>query len=289
MTGPPKGHPGRARGPTGRAKRSLSQNFLLDPNLQRKTVSELGAEADDTVLEIGPGHGELTQHLIGRVRRIVVVEKDDALARALVERWGDREELVVRRGDALEMRLADAVDPGRPLRILSNVPYGITSPLLFALLAIRPSATRIVVTVQKEVAERIVARTGARAYGALSVGVQAVADIRIAFRVARTAFRPVPDVDSAVVRIEPDPRRCEDVDTGSLRALTRVTFSRRRKQLQKILRSTPELQLDVREVARVCERLGIDPRCRPEQLSPATFVRLARILSARSGAGPWVC
>lgn len=272
-----------------RAKRSLSQNFLIDPNLQRKTVSELRAGAGDVVLEIGPGHGELTQHLIGHAHRIVVVEKDDALARALSARWKDRAELVVHCGDALDMRLADLAEPDRPLRILSNVPYGITSPLLFAILAIRPAAARIVVTVQKEVAERIVAMPGTRAYGALSVGVQAVADARIAFGVARTAFRPVPGVDSAVVRIEPDPRRMEEVDADSLRALTRAAFSRRRKQLQKILRSSPELRLDARETAEVCETLDIDPRSRPEELGPATFVRLAEVVFARRGPGPRFC
>lgn len=274
---------------SGRAKRSLSQNFLLDPNLQKKTVSELGAGAEDTVLEIGPGHGELTQHLIGRVHRVVAVEKDDALARELSERWRDRSDFVVHPADALQIRLADLADSDRPLRVLSNVPYGITSPLLFAMLAIRPPPVRMVVTVQKEVADRIVAPTGTRTYGALSVGVRAVAEAAIAFRVARTAFRPVPEVDSAVVRIEPDPDRSAEVDPDRLRALTRAAFSRRRKQLQKILRSSPDLRLDARQVDDLCARLAIDPRSRPEELSPATFVRLAEILFTMRRAGTPRC
>lgn len=278
MTDAPRGASGRGERPTSFAKRSLSQNFLLDPNLQRKTVSELEAGPEDTVLEIGPGHGELTQHLIGRVHRIVVVEKDVGLASDLAQRWSHGAGVTVHPRDALETRLADLVEPGRSLRILSNVPYNITSPLLFAFLAIRPPAVRIVVTVQREVAERIVAPAGTRAYGALSVGVQSVADASLAFRVARSAFRPVPDVDSAVVRIEPDPRRCERVDSEAVRATTRAVFSRRRKQLQKILRSTPELGLDARAVEELCERLGLDPRSRPEQLAPETFVCLAEIL-----------
>jgi 16S rRNA (adenine1518-N6/adenine1519-N6)-dimethyltransferase len=284
MSPRPKGRSGGGQRQTGFAKRSLSQNFLLDPNLQRKTVSELEVDPGDTVLEIGPGHGELTQHLIGRVRRIVAVEKDDALALGLEERWKGEAGLRVHSDDALEISLDDLVDPRWPLRVLSNVPYGITSPLLFAILAIRPPPARIVVTVQREVAERIVARPGTRAYGALSVGVQAVADARIAFRVARSAFRPVPEVDSAVVRIELDPRRCERVDTESLRALTRAAFSRRRKQLQKILRTSSDLQLDARQVADLCERLGLDPRSRPEELSADTFVRLAEILFPTPGS-----
>lgn len=287
MSPGPKGRSGGDRRAPVFAKRSLSQNFLLDPNLQRKTVSELEAAPGDTVLEVGPGHGELTQHLIGRVHRIVAVEKDDALAGDLAEKWKGEAGLQVVSADALAISLDDLVDPGRPLRVLSNVPYGITSPLLFAFLAIRPSAVRIVVTVQREVAERIVARAGTRAYGALSVGVQAVADARIAFRVARSAFRPIPEVDSAVVRVEPDPSRCESVDPQSLRALTRVAFSQRRKQLQKILRTSSDLQLDPRGVTELCESLGLDPRSRPEQLSPEAFVSLAEILfpAGESDAG----
>lgn len=289
MSDPPKGRFGRRERSAGYAKRSLSQNFLRDPNLQKKTVAELRAGPQDTVLEIGPGHGELTQHLIGLPRRIVVVEKDEALARELAARWANREELVVHSGDALVMPLADLVHPAARLRVLSNVPYGITSPLLFAVLAIRPPAVRIVVTVQKEVAERIVARPGTRAYGALSVGVQAISDVRIAFRVARTAFRPVPDVDSAVVRLDPDPHRARALNGEALRTVTRAAFSRRRKQLQKILRSSPEFRLNAGEVAAVCESLDLDPRSRPEELSPATFVRLSEALLTFRESGPQLC
>ncbi len=262
----------------GPAKRALAQNFLVDKNLQKKIAAELGAEPADTVLEVGPGHGELTRHLLGDVSRLVLIEKDRSLAGDLVERWGDREDVDVRPGDALAMDLASLVQPHEPLRVLSNVPYNITSPLLFAFLAIRPPARRIVVTVQKEVAERIVAEPGTRTYGALSVGVQALSTAEIAFKVGRQAFRPVPDVDSAVVRIDPDPVRCERTDSAALRVVTRLAFSRRRKQLQKILRTAPELSLEAQQVAALCERLGVDPRSRPEELDPEIFVRMSEIL-----------
>jgi 16S rRNA (adenine1518-N6/adenine1519-N6)-dimethyltransferase len=275
----------------GRAKRALAQNFLIDQNLQKKIAAELEAEASDTVLEVGPGHGELTGHLLGRVRRLVLIEKDQLLAADLSARWGDREDVEVYSADALETDLGGLADPRRPLRVLSNVPYNITSPLLFAFLAIRPPARRIVVTIQKEVAERIVARPGTKSYGALSVGVQAIATAAIAFKVGRQAFRPTPEVDSAVVRIDPDPDRCEAIDASALRVLTRMAFGRRRKQLQKILRTAPELSLDARQVAELCERLDLDPRSRPEELDPAVFVRMAEILVPgrgieRAGSSP---
>jgi len=262
-----------------RAKRSLGQNFLVDPNLQRKIVAELEAGPDDVVLEVGPGHGELSAHLVGTVGRLVLVEKDAELARALAARWAGEPRVRVVEGDALDLDLGAAREPGRDLRILSNVPYNVTSPLLFALLAVRPPARRIVVMVQREVAERVVARPGSKTYGALSVGVQAVADAELRFGVGRQVFRPRPDVDSAVLRIEPDPARIAAVDAGRLRVLTRALFNRRRKQLQKILRTSPELG-PIPDPEGLLAALGLDPRARPEALSPEAIVALADRIAA---------
>ncbi len=259
-----------------RARRSLSQNFLVDPNLQRKVVDALGAEAGDTVLEVGPGHGELSEHLVGRVARLVLVEKDDALAAELKARWGGRGDVALVHGDALEMDLAALVEP--PYRVLSNVPYGITSPLLFRFLALSPSPERIVVTVQREVGERITAEPGSRAYGSLSVGVQVRASARIAFAVSRRAFRPVPDVESVTVVLEPDPDRLARLPARELRRLTRAAFGWRRKQMQKILRSAPDLGLGREETEALLREVGVDPRSRPEELAPERFVELARRL-----------
>lgn len=268
----------------GRPKRSLGQHFLVDPNLQRKVVDELEAEPGDAVLEVGPGHGELTRHLVERVARMVLVEKDETLARALRQRWGRRPDVEVVVGDALELELGALLPPG-PFRIVSNLPYNITSPLLFAFLELDPAPARIVVTVQKEVAERIAAAPGSKQYGALSVGVQARGTPRVAFGMGRRAFRPVPDVDSAVVTIDPDPTRLADLPAGELRRLSRAAFGLRRKQLQKILRSSAEYRLERRTAEAVCGRLGLDPRARPETLSPRDFVRLARALAQPSGGG----
>ena len=162
-------------------------------------------------------------------------------------------------------------------------PYNITSPLVFAFLELEPPADRIVLTVQREVADRIAAPPGIKAYGALSVGVQAVADASLAFRVGRQAFRPVPSVDSAVVRLEPRPDAV-GADPAALRTLTRACFNRRRKQLQKTLRTAPELRF-AGDVDALLARLSIDPAARPETLDPPTFVRLAEALLGRPGGG----
>lgn len=258
---------------------------MVDPNLQRKVVEELRAGPGDTVLEVGPGHGELTRHLVGRIARLVLVEKDETLVHELRERWGGLPGVHVVAGDVLELELGALLPPG-PYRIVSNLPYNITSPLLFAFLEMDPAPVRIVVTVQREVAERIAAAPGSKQYGALSVGVQARGRARIAFGVGRRAFRPVPDVDSAVVTIDPDPALLAGLPAEELRRLSRAAFGLRRKQLQKILRSSPEYRLDRRTAEAVCRRLGLDPRARPETFSAADFVRLARALADVSGDGP---
>lgn len=263
-----------------RAKRSLSQNFLVDPNLQRKIVGALEAPADGAVLEIGPGHGELSRHLVGRVARLVLVELDDGLVADLRERWGERRDVAIVHGDALELDLAALVSPDSSYEVLSNLPYGITSPLVFRFLELRPPPERIVVTVQREVGQRIAADPGSKAFGSLSVGVQARARARVAFDVSRQGFRPVPDVESVTVVIEPDRARLEHLPAKALRRLTRAAFSRRRKQLQKILRSAPAYDLDRETAEGLCRDLGVDPRVRPEKLSAAQFVELARRLEA---------
>ncbi|MDH3733334.1 MAG: 16S rRNA (adenine(1518)-N(6)/adenine(1519)-N(6))-dimethyltransferase RsmA [Gemmatimonadota bacterium] len=262
---------------THRPKKALGQNFLVDPNLQRKTVAELGATPDDVVLEVGPGHGELSAHLVGEVHRLVLVEKDRELAGELEARWGDRADAEVIQADALETDLSSFAIPGRDFRVLSNVPYNVTSPLIFAFLDIRPLPRRIVLTVQLEVAERVVADPGSKTYGALSVGVQAIADARLVFRVGRHVFRPVPRVDSAVLVIDPIFERAATVDIGALRTVTRAMFGQRRKQIQKILRSAPALSHGPDPTV-LMAALGLDPAARPETLSPADFVSLSEAI-----------
>ena len=261
-----------------RAKRSLSQNFLVDPNLRRKLVEALGAGPDDTVLEIGPGHGELSERMVGEVARLVLVEKDDRLVELLMERWGTRDDVCIVHADALKVDLAELVAGSSALRVISNVPYSITSPLLFRFLEFRPLPSRLVVLVQEEVGRRIVADPGTRECGALSVGVRARAEARLAFRVGRRAFRPVPAVDSVAVVIEPAADCPEEHELTALRDLTRAAFSRRRKQIRTILRDAPEYGLSAAAAEAVLARVGADPTARPETFDPELFLRLAEQL-----------
>lgn len=258
-----------------RAKRSLGQNFLVDPNLQRKIVDAVGAGPRDEVVEIGPGQGALTRHLAEKVGRLVLVELDNDLAAALEGEYAGREDVEVVHGDVLQVELTGHVRDPSDLRVVGNIPYNITTPILFRLLE-RPRPREIVLMVQDEVADRIVASEGTSAYGALAVGVQSVARAERLFRVGRGAFRPVPRVDSAVVRIVPlDPEPLTLDEEARLRTLVRAAFQWRRKQLGKILRDHPDLRVPATAAEAVAEEVGIDLQDRPERLSPGMFIRLA--------------
>jgi 16S rRNA (adenine1518-N6/adenine1519-N6)-dimethyltransferase len=266
-------------GPGGhRAKRSLGQNFLVDPNLQRKIARAVGAGVDDEVVEIGPGQGALTKHLVGSVGRLVLVELDDDLAAGLERTYAGRADVEVVHADVLGVDLALHVRHPEAVRVVGNIPYNITTPILFRLLE-RPRPLEIVLMVQEEVADRIVAAAGTPAYGALAVGVQSVARAERLFRVGRNAFRPVPRVDSAVVRIRPVvPEPLDPGEEARLRTLVRACFQWRRKQLGKILRDHPDLSVDPEVASAAAARVGVDLHDRPERLSPDTFIRLSAAL-----------
>ncbi len=269
---------GASEGRRHRAKRSLGQNFLVDPNLQRKIVDAVGAGPGEEVLEIGPGQGALTAHLAGGVDHLVLVELDDDLAEDLRMRYRGRSDVDVIHADVLETDLPAAVRDWSSTRVVGNIPYNITTPILFRLLE-RPRPLDILLMVQREVADRIVAEPGTGTYGALAVGVRSVADAALLFPVPRGAFRPVPRVDSAVVRITPHaPPRIDAEDERRLRRLTRAAFQWRRKQMQKILRSHPDLHLPREVVEGEAHRLGVDLTRRPETFDPDALLLLARSL-----------
>jgi 16S rRNA (adenine1518-N6/adenine1519-N6)-dimethyltransferase len=267
-----------------RAKRSLGQNFLIDPNLQRRIVEALDPQPDDEVLEIGPGQGALTDHLAGTVRRLVLVELDNDLAAHLEREFAGRDDVEVVHRDILQVPLESvSADPAR-LKVIGNIPYNITTPILFSLLERRPRPRMIVLMVQREVAERIVAAPGSKTFGALAVGVQTVARAELVLHVGRKAFRPVPDVESSVIRIRPhEPPAIDAEDESGLRTLTRIAFGQRRKQFQRILRDAYALGPD--QIQTLEARVGLDLQARPETLAPAQFIELQRALRAL-GAAP---
>ena len=272
---PPRPEPtvnaeGRAR-----PKRSLGQNFLIDANLQRKIVRALGAGPEDEVLEIGPGRGALTRHLVGKVERLVLVELDDALAASLESEFGHSPDVQIVHGDVLDVPIEQYVSDPTALKVIGNIPFNITTPIIFRLLE-RPRPREIVLMVQDDVADRIVAPVGTKTYGALSVGVRSIATVERCFKVGRQAFRPVPGVESAIIRITPfSPERLSPDEETRLRRLVRAAFQWRRKQLGKTLRDHPDLRHDADAVENAAAGAGISLKDRPERLSPEEFLSLA--------------
>jgi len=239
--------------------RRLGQHFLSDPSILSRIADALDPKPGESVIEIGPGHGTLTQELLARGLRVIAIEKDRRLAAALPV----HDNLNVVTGDALELdwHLYGAN------KVIGNIPYYITSPLIDKAL-VPPLPERVIFLMQNEVAERIAAPPGSKTFGALSVGVQAVCRVERLFTVAPGAFRPPPKVKSALVRLTPlaEPLVAPD-EVAPFRTFVTACFSKRRKQLHNAVPGGTPAALSA---------LGFDPKARPETLAPRDFVRLLR-------------
>ncbi len=232
------------------ARRRFGQHFLHDPRVLEKIVDEIDPAADDFIVEIGPGEGVLTRLLLEKTSKVEVIEIDRDLAARLIE-----EKIKVHEGDALEFDYS--VFP-RGARIVGNLPYNISTPLLFHLARYAERVRDMHFMLQLEVVERMVAQPSTKAYGRLSVALQARFKMKKLFNVSKGAFNPPPKVESAIVRLEPLPKIL-NVDED----LLRKAFSARRKTLRNAL---PGIDLAAR---------GIDPGLRPENLSPEDYARLS--------------
>ena len=252
-----------------KAKRSLGQNFLQDANIARKIVSCLAISAGEQVLEIGPGPGALTAFIEEhRPGRLVLVEKDPHWAQERRRTAGPGTTVVL--ADALCMRW-EALEA--PWKIIGNLPYNVASPLMWDICSRASGLTRAVFMIQKEVALRLTANPATSAYGALTVWIQSHMRPKLEFIVPPHVFRPRPNVDSAVVSLTPLGDDIPRVGKGAcsadrLAATLKACFQKRRKQLGTILKAFGQ-------EPRSLEALGLDPRLRPEDLSPSDFQRLA--------------
>jgi 16S rRNA (adenine1518-N6/adenine1519-N6)-dimethyltransferase len=258
-----------------RARKRFGQHFLHDPGVLARIVSAIDPQPGERIVEIGPGRGALTRPLLERCRRLDVIEIDRDVIPELRRHCAGAGELVVHQGDVLEFDIRALAGDGAKLRICGNLPYNISTPLLFHLLGAHEVIADMHFMLQKEVVDRIVAKPGSKVYGRLTVMLAVACSAEALFRVGRGAFQPAPAVDSAVVRLIPhgaDPFPLPD--RARFARLVAASFSMRRKTLRNSLRGlvAPE----------AFAAAGIAPDRRPETLSPAEFAKLA----AQPAPGP---
>ncbi|MBM4212442.1 MAG: 16S rRNA (adenine(1518)-N(6)/adenine(1519)-N(6))-dimethyltransferase RsmA [Gammaproteobacteria bacterium] len=251
------------------ARKRFGQNFLHDPQVIAHIVEAINPQPDQALVEIGPGHGALTEPLLERCIALDAIEIDRDLAAELQQRLADRG-LTLRTADALKFDFAAlAASRGRRLRVIGNLPYNVSTPLLFHLLKARASIIDLHIMLQREVIERICAAPGSGDYGRLTVMLAPWVTAEHLFDVGPGAFRPVPQVWSAVARLSMQQTPAFAVDARYARVVS-AAFSQRRKTLRNALRSL----LDAEKIA-AC---GIDPGARPEILAPAQFAALAAVV-----------
>ncbi len=260
-------------------QKKFGQNFLIDPHVLDKIISAAQIGPDDCVLEIGPGIGTMTQCLAERARQVIAVEIDSNLIPILGETLGGYSNVTVINDDILKVDVRGLVktyNEGRPIKVVANLPYYITTPIIMGLFEGDVPIDNITVMVQKEVADRMQVGPGSKDYGALSLAVQYYAKPYIVANVPPNCFIPRPGVGSAVIRLtryEEPPVRVKDRQL--MFKLIRASFAQRRKTLQNGLNNSPEISCTKEQAAEALEALGLPPAVRGEALSLEQFARLA--------------
>ena len=260
-------------------QKKFGQNFLIDTHVLDKIIRAAGVTKEDMVLEIGPGIGTMTQCLAEAAGRVVAVEIDSNLIPILKDTLKDYDNITVINEDILKVdikKLAEEYNGGRPIKVVANLPYYITTPIIMGLFESELPIDNITVMVQKEVADRMQTGPGSKDYGALSLAVQYYAEPYIVANVPPNCFIPRPNVGSAVIRLTRHQKPPVEVkDSGLMFRLIRASFNQRRKTLQNGLNNSSELHYSKEQIARAIESLGVPATVRGEALTLEQFARLA--------------
>ena len=258
--------------PAHRPRKRFGQHFLHDRSILGRIVDAIAPQAGQRIVEIGPGEGALTLPLLHAAGVLTAIELDRDLIEPLREKSRGVGDLTIVNADVLSVDFT-ALARGTPIRLVGNLPYNISTPILFHCLEHATTITDMHFMLQKEVVERMAAAPGSKTYGRLSVMLQLRCTVEPLLRVPPGAFRPPPKVDSAVVRLAPlPPGQLPDVDFAIIERIVRAAFGQRRKTLGNAVSQI----MDVRAIAAA----GIDPRARAEQLPPAAFVAMAKHIRA---------
>lgn len=260
-------------------QKRFGQNFLIDQHVMDKIISAAGITGNDTVLEIGPGIGSMTQYLCENARQVIAVEIDKVLIPILNDTLSSYDNLTIINDDILKVDVNEIVrtmNDKKPIKVVANLPYYITTPIIMGLFESKVPIENITVMVQKEVAQRMQSGPGSKSYGALSLAVQFYADPYIVANVPPNCFMPRPNVGSAVIRLTKLSKPAVSVNDEKLMfALIRASFNQRRKTLVNAISNSSELSISKEEITVACETLGYSPTIRGEALSLEDFAKFA--------------
>lgn len=266
-------------------QKKFGQNFLIDTHVLDKIITAAGITKEDFVLEIGPGIGTMTECLLESAREVAAVEIDHKLISILEETLSDYDNITIINNDILKVdinKLVQEKNDGRPIKVVANLPYYITTPIIMGLLESQVPIENITVMVQKEVADRIQAGPGTKDYGALSLAVQYYAKPYIAANVPPNCFMPRPKVGSAVIRLTKHEHRAVEVtDEKLMFQVIRASFNQRRKTLVNGLKNSPEIPLSKETIIEAVKELGVSENIRGETLTLEQFARLSNIIDSK--------
>ncbi len=264
-------------------QKKYGQNFLIDPHVLDKIIRASGVTKEDCVLEIGPGIGTMTQCLAEQARHVVAVEIDKNLIPILKETLKNYDNITIINADILKVDINDLVDAcngGKPVKVVANLPYYITTPIIMGLFESQAPVENLTVMVQKEVADRMQVGPGSKDYGALSLAVQYYAQPYIAANVPPNCFIPRPNVGSAVIRLTRHRQPPVEVkDPKLMFRLIRASFNQRRKTLQNGLNNSSEVPYSKEDIAAAIESMGLSPSVRGETLTLEQFAGLSNYFS----------
>lgn len=265
-------------------QKRFGQNFLIDTHVLDKIIDAAGVSSEDFVLEVGPGIGTLTQYLCENAREVMAVEIDSSLIPVLSETLSGYDNVTVVNEDILKIdvkKIAEERNGGRAVKVVANLPYYITTPVIMGILESHVPFDNITVMVQKEVAQRMQAVPGTKDYGALSLAVQYYSDAEIVANVPANCFMPRPGVGSAVIRLLSHSKPCVNVnDEKFMFGIIRASFNQRRKTLQNGLANDSRLGVDKEQVAEALRQMGLKETIRGETLSLAQFAEFSNILGS---------
>lgn len=263
-------------------QKKFGQNFLIDTHVLEKIIESAGITKDDFVLEIGPGIGTMTQYLCENAREVMAVEIDNNLIPILGETLAAYDNVTIVNEDILKLDIAKVAkehNDNKPIKVVANLPYYITTPIIMGLFESHVPLESITVMVQKEVADRMQSGPGTKDYGALSLAVQYYSKAEIVANVPPNCFMPRPNIGSAVIRLTCHEKAPVDVDDEKLMfKLIRASFNQRRKTLQNGINNAPDLNFNKEQVVAALDEMGVAPTIRGEALTLEQFAKLSNLL-----------